>query len=244
MIRGWAARYSGIAREFGLSRRRDAEAAAMLDCMISRPVPVGAIGAMLRGRTVFVIGSGHSLLSLLPVLREHPRVARIAADSSVRVLLEGRIRPDIVVTDLDGHAESLEKTARTGSIMLVHAHGDNMKRLHMAKKFKNCLGTTQAKETGRLRNFGGFTDGDRCVFMADALGAKKIILVGMDLQGRIGGPSDTAPSDRATKRAKLRRARALLEWLATKSRCELYTMSSPIAGFEKISRRDVGGIVV
>ena len=40
--------------------------------------------------------------------------------------------------------------------------------------------------TNNVYNFGGFTDGDRSVFLAEELGASQIILVGMDLGNKIG----------------------------------------------------------
>ena len=46
--------------------------------------------------------------------------------------------------------------------------------------FNNVLGTTQAQPIGNLYNFGGFTDGDRAIFLAVALGASEITLAGMD----------------------------------------------------------------
>ena len=57
--------------------------------------------------------------------------------------------------------------------MVVHAHGDNIEKIHLVKNFKNCIGTTQTKSFGKLHNFGGFTDGDRCVFLANHFKAKK-----------------------------------------------------------------------
>ena len=36
----------------------------------------------------------------------------------------------------------------------------------------------------RVHNFGGFSDGDRAVFAADALGAKTITLFGFDLDDK------------------------------------------------------------
>ena len=50
----------------------------------------------------------------------------------------------------------------------------------MVKKIKNCIGTTQTNPFNKIQNFGGFTDGDRGVFLASHFDAKKIILFGMD----------------------------------------------------------------
>ena len=39
------------------------------------------------------------------------------------------------------------------------------------KEFANVVGTTQTEEFGKMKNFGGFTDGDRCVFLAEFFNA-------------------------------------------------------------------------
>ena len=72
--------------------------------------------------------------------------------------------------------KTLEKIGKTNSVFVVHAHGDNNEKIHLVKNFKNCIGTTQTKQTRRIHNFGGFTDGDRCVFLANHFKAKKIII--------------------------------------------------------------------
>ena len=61
----------------------------------------------------------------------------------------------------------------------------------MVKKMKNCIGTTQTNPFNKVQNFGGFTDGDRGVFLASYFNAKKIILFGMDFGNQIGKFSNT-----------------------------------------------------
>ena len=56
----------------------------------------------------------------------------------------------------------------------------------MVRKFSNVIGSTQTKSFGKMENFGGFTDGDRCVFLAEYFNAKKIVLIGMDFGREIG----------------------------------------------------------
>lgn len=240
--RGWAARYSEIAREFGLSPARDAAAARLLDSLLDDPVPVGELRAALAGRTVFVAGAGPSLGAAVPAMGRFPGVPVMAADSAAGALLAGGVRPYMVFTDLDGDPAALREAGGAGAVMAVHAHGDNAGRLGMAPGLGRCIGTTQVRPVGRLSNFGGFTDGDRCVFAADALGAGRIVLFGMDLGGRIGRHSGTAPSERRLKLRKLRRARALLAWLAGRSGAELYTTSGSIPGFRRIGYGDLGRV--
>ena len=42
------------------------------------------------------------------------------------------------------------------------------------------MATTQSAPFGEVHNFGGFTDGDRCVFLADHFAATRIILCGFN----------------------------------------------------------------
>ena len=126
--------------------------------------------------------------------------------------------------------------------MVVHAHGDNSERINLVKYFKNCIGTTQTKPIRKINNFGGFTDGDRCVFLADYFKAKKIILLGMDFGTRIGKYSKSKVENRTTKIAKLRRGKKLLEWLAKKSKSDLYS-TTKIKGFTKINHQKIDAIV-
>ena len=105
----------------------------------------------------------------------------------------------------------------------------------MVKKFKNCIGTSQSTPFDKIQNFGGFTDGDRGVFLANHYEAKKIILFGMDFGKQIGKFSKTKKSERKIKLMKLRKGEFLLEWLSTITKSELFTTSRSIKGFEKIS---------
>ena len=81
---------------------------------------------------------------------------------------------------------SIKKIGKTKIPMIVHAHGDNFDKLEMVRGLSNVTGTTQTKKIGKLENFGGFTDGDRCVFLAEYFNAKKIVLIGMDFGQKIG----------------------------------------------------------
>ena len=148
-------------------------------------------------------------------------------------LVENGIHSRYCITDLDGDENTLKKIGKTKSIFVVHAHGDNIKKLEFSKKFKNCIGTTQSKPFSKIQNFGGFTDGDRGVFLANHFGAKKIILFGMDFGDRIGKFSNTKKSDRKIKLMKLNRGKSLLEWLSTITKSELFTTSKPIKGLKK-----------
>jgi 2-amino-4-hydroxy-6-hydroxymethyldihydropteridine diphosphokinase len=47
-------------------------------------------------------------------------------------------------------------------------------------RVKRFIATTQAKPFDKVYNFGGFSDGNRCVFVAKEFGAKSVKLAGFD----------------------------------------------------------------
>ena len=239
---GWKKWYSNILKEFEYDEKKDKEAAIILNSILKRSTINNEILNLIKNKTVFVIGSGPSLSTAIPKLKNLKKSIKIAADSSVKPLVDNGIIPDIVITDLDGDENSLKKIA-TKSIFVVHAHGDNISKLKFSKKFKKCIGTTQSKPFSKIQNFGGFTDGDRGVFLANHFGAKKIILFGMDFGERIGKYSNTKKSERTIKLMKLNKGKLLLEWLSTITKSELFTTSRQIKGFKKISYKNVDIII-
>jgi len=243
MISGWEKRYLLILKELGYSQKKDRESAIILDSILKKTNTTGKILKLIEGKTVFVIGSGPSLSNAIPKLKKLKKSIKIAADSSLKPLVDNGIIPDIVVTDLDGDENTIKKIAKTKSIFIIHAHGDNIEKLELVKKIRNCIGTTQSNPFNKIQNFGGFTDGDRGVFLANYFGAKKIILFGMDFGNRIGKFSNTKNSDRKMKLKKLEIGENLLIWLSTITKSELFTTSKPIKGFKKISYKDLDIII-
>ena len=242
MISGWKKRYSEIRKEFNYSEKKDKESAVILNSIIKKSNINEKIISLVKDKTVFVIGSGPSLSTAIPILKNFKKTIKIAADSSVKLLVDNGIIPDIVITDLDGDESILKKIGKK-SIFIVHAHGDNVEKLEFAKKFTKCIGTTQSNPFEKIQNFGGFTDGDRGVFLANHFDAKKIILFGMDFGEKIGRHSNTKKSERKIKLMKLHKGKLLLEWLSTITKSELFTTSKPIKGFKKISYKNVDIII-
>ena len=243
-VHGWSRIYAKIAREFGYDRRLDYEAAIILDSLIGRTVTNRQMEKMIGGRPVFVVGAGPSLGRAVSALRQFGQATTIAADSATRHLLHCGIMPDVIVTDLDGDEGSLRRCGATGTILAVHAHGDNIQRLYIAKSFENYLGTAQSRPYGSVQNFGGFTDGDRAVFLASHFKARKIVLFGMDYDGTIGRFSGTRAQDAELKLRKLKRSAELLSWLSERTASELFTTSSPVRGFQKIRYADLEDVLL
>ena len=133
---------------------------------------------------------------------------------------------------------SIRKIGRTKIPIIVHAHGDNQDKLEIVKDFANVVGTTQTEEFGKMKNFGGFTDGDRCVFLAEFFNADKIVLIGMDFGQEIGKYSKHKVVNRKTKLKKLKFGKRILEWFATKSKADLYS-TKKIKGYKMIRLVDL-----
>ena len=243
MISGWRKRYFSILKELNYSEKKDKESALILDSILKKTDTIKKIRKLIEGKTIFVIGSGPSLSSAIPKLKKLEKSIKIAADSSLKPLVDNGIIPDIIVTDLDGNKDAIKKISKTKSIFVIHAHGDNIEKLQMVKKMKNCIGTTQTNPFNKIQNFGGFTDGDRGVFLASHFDAKKIILFGMDFGNQIGKFSNTKRSDREIKLKKLEIGKDLLIWLSTITKSELFTTSKPIEGFKKIAYKELDIII-
>ena len=235
VISGWKEKYSNILKEFKYDEKKDRESAIILNSIIEKSNLNEKIFSLIKGKTVLVIGSGPTLSTAILKLKKYKKIVKIAADSAIKPLVENGIIPDIIVTDLDGDENTLKEIGRTKTIFVVHAHGDNIEKLEWVKNFKNCIGTSQSTPFDKIQNFGGFTDGDRGVFLANHYEAKKIILFGMDFGKQIGKFSKTKKSERKIKLMKLKKGEFLLEWLSTITKSELFTTSRSIKGFEKIS---------
>jgi Uncharacterized Rossmann fold enzyme len=77
----------------------------------------------------------------------------------------------------------------------------------------------------KVYNFGGFTDGDRCVFLADEMNAKSITLVGMDFEDDVR-PSDFKRSNTKLKKEKMKISKKLISMLAKRTKSKLTNRSN------------------
>ena len=208
----WYKIYKEILEDFGFSEEKDKEAACLLNKIISEErIDVEKIYEKLKkkiqNKDVNVFGASPALEKI-----KIPQGVNIVADGATSFFLEKNIIPDIIVTDLDGKVEDIIRAVEKGSIAIIHAHGDNINKIKKhAKRFKNFLATTQCKPFGKLYNFGGFTDGDRAVFLANHFKARKINLYAMDFDDRVGKYSFSRESWK--KRKKLYWGKKLIEYL-------------------------------
>ncbi|MBV9175880.1 MAG: DUF115 domain-containing protein [Nitrososphaeraceae archaeon] len=208
----------------------------MLSKMIKRKaLDTKVLQKKIAGKSVMVIGSGPGLEKNIKFIKRNTKFVKIVANGAVQALIEKNIKPNIVVTDLDGNPSFLQKAEKMGSTMVVHAHGDNINRLKkLVPKFRHLVGSTQVMPVQNVYNFGGFTDGDRCVFLAEEFGAREIILVGMELGDHLSRYSKEGLVDIELKKKKMKAGKRLLEMLSKRSRSQLFdTSKKPIKGFTR-----------
>ncbi|MFA4861465.1 6-hydroxymethylpterin diphosphokinase MptE-like protein [Methanoregula sp.] len=194
----WEPHYREILDYFGFDRAGDEEAARLLASLLECDNLL-SLASIVNGNEVTICGNA-------PCLKDElEKISGIvfAADAAAEVLDSHGIFPDAIFTDLDGADDRFIELNREGTIIVIHAHGDNLPLLrHWVPRFPGkVVGTTQAAPLPHVYNFGGFTDGDRAVFAADELGASQVHLVGFDLDDK-----DVDPM----KRGKLFWARKLL----------------------------------
>ena len=237
-IRGWKTQFKEIRKEFGYLEKDDLISVKRLDSLLKRKNSKRQFQNMIQGKTVFIIGAGPSLTKSLKYIKKSKDVTKIVADGAVRALLEKNIKPDILVTDLDGDLKSIEKIGKSKIPIIVHAHGDNYEKLEIVKKLKNVVGSTQTRKIGKIENFGGFTDGDRCVFLAEYFNASKIVLIGMDFGQKIGKYSKHRIINRKIKIKKLKFGKKIVEWIGTKSKADLFS-TNRIKGYKRIRMVDL-----
>lgn len=188
----WEPIYKLILEDMQFDRIYDEKSARMLSKMLEtkarKKIPdiieIEILRNAINGKDVLVCGKAPCLKYDIKKIDSGKYVV-IAADGATSVLMNNGITPDIIVTDLDGNMDDEAKANECGAIMVVHAHGDNTDALgEELPRLKRVIGTTQANPIINVYNFGGFTDGDRCVFLAKEMGAKSIVLVGFDFEDK------------------------------------------------------------
>jgi len=140
----------------------------------------------------------------------HREYTLFAADGAVQALLEYNIVPHIITTDLDGNIEDLIKANKEGSVVIIHAHGDNIDKIKSwLPKFEGkIMVTTQTEPFDDIYDFGGFTDGDRAYCIAKHFHACRIFLLGFDFENVV----EKEGKDSKIKARKLKWAERIIKW--------------------------------
>ncbi|QFU83740.1 6-hydroxymethylpterin diphosphokinase MptE-like protein [Natronorubrum aibiense] len=204
----WEPVYEAILREFGYDRVGDERARDVL-ASLTDAFDFERLSSA-RDATVAIAGAGPSLTDESALERIRAADLVFAASTAVDVLVDHDVAVDCMVTDLDKNPETVRRLTHEGVPVAIHAHGDNIPALRSVVPdcaVEAVLATTQAAPRGPVRNVGGFTDGDRTAFLADHLGASRLVFVGWDFDDPSVGPE---------KARKLEWAERLLYWLETR----------------------------
>ena len=201
----WEPIYEAILADLGFERRADERARNVAAELVS-PFSADHL-ADFKNATVAVVGAAPTLATELDAFDPGSVDAVVAASTAVDVLADAGIAVDLMVTDLDKNTETACELTHDGIGVAAHAHGDNIPAVReWLPQFdsQHTIVTTQAAPRGSVNNFGGFTDGDRAAFIADAFGASELRFLGWDIDD---------PAVEPMKARKLRWAEHLLYWL-------------------------------
>ena len=172
-----------IRESFGWGLESDYESAKSLVSQCNNPTP-----SLHFESKVTVVGAAAS-----PGIV--PNYPAIVADGAIGAISD-LSKVALIVTDGDG-TPHLEKALNKGIPICLHAHGDNQdswaRILSIIDENQEVLLTHQTPyEIDGMHNPGGFTDGDRAVCIAFALGATEVELVGFSINdvGQWSGVTD------------------------------------------------------
>lgn len=229
--------YEDIAGELGLDPAKDERARDVLGGLVGEP-DLSLLEGVFAGRKVCVFGCGPSLDEDFRRLRSDglDDMVLVSVDGSIRIFIDEGVLPRVHVTDLDGDIPATIEANMRGVLTVVHAHGDNIERLvDVVPRLNGVVyATTQVEPTDKVLNFGGFTDGDRAVYLAEHFKAASIYLAGMGFGSVIGEYS--GEYDKELKLKKLALGKRLLEELSEYSVASLFNLTSSgedIRGFSR-----------
>jgi len=231
----WSKWYNYIKSKLKVTFERDQEATDLLSHILENKNVITFVdlqNTFSNFECAAVAGTGPSLEKSDKIIRNlGESVLLISADGATSFLIENNVIPHVIVTDLDGRVQDILYANEKGSITVIHGHGDNIEALKKyVRLFKGkIIGSTQVEPRPFVYNFGGFTDGDRGVFLAAFLNIKNILLIGMDFGTIIGkyskpGLKSSQPASKI-KCEKLKIAKELINWITSKLKLNIKHMN-------------------
>jgi len=226
LYKEWEFFYKKIEQNLDLPLKYEEEAADVLNNLLKQKkknlLSEKKLDRLINNKEIVVFGAGSSLEKMILKYKKMiENKVKIAADGATTALLQKNILPDVIVTDLDGKIIDQLHASSLGCITVIHAHGDNIKKIKKyVPVFKGKIfGTTQINPQpySYLYNYGGFTDGDRAVFLSDHFHAKKIYLAGFDFDKKIGKYSFAVDKDKKLKLKKLKWCKYLIHIIGEKN---------------------------
>ncbi|TFH30749.1 MAG: DUF115 domain-containing protein [Promethearchaeota archaeon] len=170
--------FISIQESFGFDPQKEIEAREQLAHILLNRDPTPLIHEITRiasKRTICCFGAGSNLSNHIQakqkiLVTHREEFYLVAADGSANALMDKSLIPDIIISDLDGLSfEQMEIFLQQGVIVVILAHGDNTHAVDifspLFQKYPRIIGTTQAPAIFPILNPGGFTDGDRGLFL-------------------------------------------------------------------------------
>lgn len=240
--------YVQIRKDFGFSYEEDKEARNLLDSILKKKgskynlnnILLQFANLLRQKKVIYVFGAGPSLeMTVDEIIGKESKAVfhrgiNLAADGATMLLKKKGIPINAIFSDLDGISED---EFFLSPFTIIHAHGDNMSKLHAfekaIKKKGNLIGTTQVAPTDLVLNPGGFTDGDRILFFLRLflLPDHTLYLIGMDFDDIVGKYSkpDMKTNQKASdfKKKKLTYGMKLVEWFMEIVDNQIYFINSP-----------------
>jgi uncharacterized Rossmann fold enzyme len=201
----WKKSYYQIMDKLGFDTEADIQSVHLLETYLIKLFPTKKEDILLKlkiiqQKPVIIAGAGPSLKKDFSTLFSYPFSSKIsskfqiiAVDGATTLFKQKNVIPSIVVTDLDGDLAAISWAIQKGALGLIHAHGDNQQQISIFfQKYNDIIskndvwGTAQCEPGQFLFNFGGFTDGDRAIFLAFHFQSPLIGLIGFDFGTQIG----------------------------------------------------------
>lgn len=241
--------YYKILKDFNFDYRKDCDARNYLSQILKKKPSrwkledvLFSFKTLLEDKNVILIyGCGPSLEGSVDYILENTESVvfhdwlNLAADGASRLLREREIPIDGIISDLDGITKQEFTKAKFN---FVHAHGDNIDQLKFFEneiiEFENVIGTTQVEPLDNLLNPGGFTDGDRIIYLLRSLllPSQNIFFLGMDFKNVVGKYSKLHinKNHKASKLKikKLKYAKNLTEWLLKRIKNSAFFVNSDL----------------
>lgn len=240
----WKNSYDKIVEELELNAEADEKTSVLLDdffCSIStkKKNTIHQKLSHIFQHPVIIAGAGPSLKQDLTAILESKNIHNlplISVNGATTLFKQKKIVPLVVVSDLDGDLIAIKWAIEKGALTLLHGHGDNgtiifnfLEQHHDILSNYDVWGTTQCKPKHSLFNFGGFTDGDRAIFIAFHFQSPLIGLIGFDFGVKIGQYSVLNSSIKKNGQFKLKKfkiALALLEKFHSRHRGTRYNLTT------------------
>ncbi|MHA2074932.1 MAG: 6-hydroxymethylpterin diphosphokinase MptE-like protein [Candidatus Hodarchaeales archaeon] len=251
----WKNSYTEIVKELKLDLNADRKTSDWLEEYFSNSPAHKKHLILQKLRYIFenpviIAGAGPSLENDLLLLMESSlnlKLNFIAINGATTLFKTKNIVPTAVISDLDGDLSAIKWAIENGALTLIHAHGDNrnivykfLNEFHHIILKSDVWGTTQCKPKNILFNFGGFTDGDRAIFIGFHFQSPMIGLIGFDFGSEIGYYSYFNSPITKNKQFKIKKFKIALNLISkfysshTGQRFNLSSKGQKIIGFPKV----------